>query len=357
MSVLVRYEIKKLFKKKSVIASFVILFVLQVLVAVSANLGNAYDDEGNVTEMWMERNARWRREGVEASGTEISDPSFYEQRQAMMGEFMDSFDLSEAERSFWEEKAAELPDTIVYRYADAYAALVQMNGMYMSCLLLCFFIAVAMVNVFAEENACRTDALVLCTRHGRKKLYEAKILGGSVVILGTAGLFVLAKILGSFWCYGWEGFDCLYQSLMEFSDSWKTGPSERSIYPYLLTVGQMFLIMLGILFLSVLLVGIVTMLLAQITKSVVGTMAVIVGSTFASRLVMLPYSWGIFSKLWNCFPLNVLYEFQGFRDLRLYALGGLRLTIWQFVPVFYLVLWMACFILGRHAYCRSQVGG
>ena len=260
-------------------------------------------------------------------------------------DLQETYGLSAEEEAYWEEKAAALEQPVTYQYALAYEQLVDMQGGYMTCMLLTFFIAISMVSVFAEEHTRKTDQLLLCARHGRTKLYTAKLLAGSGVVFGTNLLFSLVLMLGQFYCYGTEGFGASIQFALA---PW---------YPYELTIGQVFLVMLGILLLSSVMVAIFTMLLAESLRSSIGAMAVVIGLLFAARLVPIPTTLRGLSQAWNFLPINMLKVDQGFLDLRLINLFGLRLTGWQSAPILYVVLIGLMVLVGRKVYRGYQVSG
>ncbi len=72
MGVLLRFEIRKIVMKKSTIAAFVILFAIQVFVAVSGSLGSTYVGDVFV-ETHAERNRTDRKHGMALSGRALDD--------------------------------------------------------------------------------------------------------------------------------------------------------------------------------------------------------------------------------------------------------------------------------------------
>ena len=220
-----------------------------------------------------------------------------------------------------------------------------MQGMYMTCMLMTFFIGISMVTVFAEEHTRKTDQLILCARYGKSKAYFAKILAGSLVVFGGNMLFAGVLIVGRFFSFGTEGFGAAIQSVVA---PW---------YSYPLTMGQALLLMTGILLLSGVLVAVFAMLLAEVLGNSVGAMAVVVGLLFAARLVPIPPSFGVLSQAWNYMPINMLKVDEGFLDPRLVNLFGLQLTTWQFAPILYVVLIVGMVFAGSRFYRRYQVSG
>ncbi len=399
MRALLKFEIKKIIMKKSTIVTFLLLFGIQVLLGISGSLGNTYVndvfvethaqrnridrahgnamsgrviDEALLAEVrenyggfdwstegyqWMEeynqqvrkyedlamRIRRWGR-GTGYSFDNMTEEVLYELREQGRESMWSSYKLSEEEKAYWTAKEAEVEKPFVYEYALGYEMITDMQGIYMTCMLITFFIAISMVTVFAEEHTRKTDQLILCTRFGKGKAYFAKILAGSLVVFGINLLFVVVLVVGRFYSFGTEGFEAAIQLVTEW-------------YSYPLSMGWVLIIMIGLLLLSSVMVAIFSMLLAEVLRNSISAMAVVVGLLFAARLVPIPPSFKILSMVWNYFPINMLKIDTGFTDLRLINLFGVQLTGWQFAPILYVILIVAMICVGRVIYKNYQVSG
>ncbi len=400
MGVLLKFEIKKIVMKKSTIAAFVILFAIQVFLAIGGSLGTTYADDVFV-ETHAERNRIDREYGIALSGRAIDDELLAQVRDAygkvdwsssgyllsdvyanevrqyeniilylkfwtgssvfadnqlteaaiydLRGQQRDSiweyYKLSDKEKDYWRKKDAEVKIPFIYEYALGYDSLTGMQGMYMTCMLMTFFIGISMVTVFADEHTRRTDQLILSARYGKGRVYFAKILAGSLVVFGVNVLFTGTLIVGRFFSYGAEGFGAAIQSVVA---PW---------YSYPLAMGWVLLLMIGILLLSSVMTAVFAMLLAELLESSVGAMAVVAGLLFAARLVPVPPSLGVLSQAWNYLPINLLKIDEGFLDLRTVSLFGLQLTGWQFAPVLYAALIGVMVFAGSRFYRKYQVNG
>lgn len=409
MRMLLQYELKKILMKKSTIAVFLVMFVINLVsVGISGSLGSTYVN-GEFYETHVERNRIERENGVELSGRKLDDVLLKEMKMAyqkidwtssdykwtdiykeevrkysdieyrlkmwglggnLLGEtstagiagastggvlyavreqvqeqMYENYFLSDSEVSYWEEKDFAVEKPFTYQYAAAYESFLNMQGNYMICMLMSFFSAVSMVSIFSDEHVRKTDQLVLSTQFGRKKVYFAKLLAGSFVTFGTALLLLLTAIAGKIYSYGWEGFDAAIQVAVAY---W---------YPYPMTIGQACLISSGLLLLSSVLVSIFTMLLAELLRNSVGAMAIVVGLLFAARLIEVPVAWRALSQIWNYMPINLIKVDQGFTDLRLVSILGQQLTTWQFAPFLYTGLIVALVIAGGRLYRSYQVSG
>lgn len=265
-----------------------------------------------------------------------------EARAVSVRELWEAYGLSESEKTYWEEREKRLPAAFTCSYASAWQTLISMNGFYMTCMILTFFSAICMVNVFTEEESLKTSQLLLCAKRGREPLYAAKLAAGCTVSLLAALLLSGVEILAQFLYYGVDGFGGQLQTTVSFGDS-------RA-----LSIGQVMLLMLLLLLLSSLLTGLAAMLLALFLHHSVGATSILVAFLFASRLIPIPMHWRLLSQLWNLLPLNLLKLDQGFLDLRLFGTGTLTLTSYQAAPILYLLMAAVLILLGRHAYCRRK---
>ena len=400
MGTLIKFEVKKIIMKKSIVVAFVLLFAIQVFLAMSGSLGSTYKNDVFV-ETHAERNRIDRAHGLALSGRVIDDallaemhtdyadfdwsnPDYwwseeynqgvrryedleyrlklwglgtgysfdnisseilYNLREEQRDSMWEAYELSDKEMAYWQEKDTEVEVPFTYEYALAYDSLIGMQGMYMTCMLMTFFIGISMVAVFADEHTRKTDQLILCAKYGKGKTYFAKILAGSLVVFVVNALFTGVLIAGRMFSYGGEGFGASIQSTVA---PW---------YSYPLTIGQALLWMVGALLLSSVMVAVFAMLLAELLGNSVGAMAVVVGLLFAARLVPIPPSLGVLSQAWNYMPINLMKLDEGFLDLRLVNLLGLRLTSWQFAPILYVVLIGVMVFAGSFLYRRYQVSG
>lgn len=409
MGALISFEVKKILGKKSTLVTFFVLFALHIVfVCISGNLGSTYVD-GEFYETHYERNKINRANGIVLSGRKIDEELLMEMTEAyqkidwstsdymwtdiyknevrkysdlenrlksmglwsnvlseaiaektidsmtmqkmeilrneMQHQMYDSYELSKQENAFWEKQNSKVEIPFSYEYASFYESMLGGQGIYMVCMLLTFFIAMSMVSVFTEEHNRKTDQLILCARFGRDKLYMAKIVAGGLVVFTVNLLFIITAIVGKSFSYGSEGFEAMIQLLGVY---W---------YPFALSAGETVLIEVGLLFLSSIMVAVFAMVLAEVIRSNVGAMAIVVGGLFFARLVSIPPSWGVLSQLWNYIPINMLKIDEGLTDVRLISIFDMHFTTWQFAPVLYIVLSAIIVWIGSQIYKNYQVSG
>ncbi len=275
----------------------------------------------------------------------MDEAGLYQARRETQRLFFEAYRLSEAEQSYWEEQEEKLQKPMVYGYADGWQKLVCWD-MYMIGLLVIFMTSICVPGVFTEEHSRGTDQVILCTRYGRKELYFAKMFAGSLFAVGGGFCLLAVSVICKMLLYGPDGFHTPVQLAV-------------SQYGYACSIGAAFLITFLLLFFVSLLTGVLAMFLAEVIHKWVPVLAIMVAATAVMRLVSLqPFTdvlrW--ISQFWSYLPANLLHEETLF-DLRLISFPGLKLTMWQFVPLLYAVLTVILVLAGKRVYCRFQAGG
>lgn len=410
---LFRYEMKKILCRKStwislaVIVAFYLLSELLIFGTVSqdstavSSHGQVSEEEGR-TETYAQAIARQRRDGLSWSGKKLDDnlmeemkeewgelnssditmqkysdamdryqlvcyylsaltgegesyrylehmdglnqEDIYKARQESVSSKWKEYALSKGEMEYWQAKENALSKPFTIQYSAGFDNLLTTQGIYLALMLVSFFVAVTVSEVFAQEHVRKTDQLILCSRLGRKQLYFAKMLAGIVFTLISALFFTGIIVASSLTMYGPEGFSAAIQ--------WKAGWYSDS-----LTIGNVVLVLIGTELIAAVVTGIFAMVISEGARSSLIAMAVIVGGTFAARLIVIPNAYRLLSQLWGLFPINQIYFFNGFVDLRLISVFGIKLTSWQFAPVLYLAVGILLMLVGKRLYCHYQVEG
>lgn len=404
---LLSFELKKIFQRKStwitillLLAFYGLLIGSSVILVMTTSVTNSDNQEESWTETQIERMARDKENGLALSGKildenllkeiseeeqriseesenmgarelaeaqeryqmvwriihsitdemkEITDAgeyakNLYDGRQKLISEQKTRYQLTKQEERYWEEKENFVKKPFTLYYCEGPAQLVNMHGIYMSLMLVTFLLGIVASRIFAEEHTRKTDQLILCTKLGRSKLYFIKVLAGSIFTLAVT-LFFTGIITGVLLClYGTEGFQAQIQQI-------------SVCYPYPLTLGQLFGILVGLELLAALLTNMFTMMLSEIFSSSLISMAVIIGGYFAARLIRIPMPYRLLSQIMNLIPINLVKLDEGIVDLRLVSVFGMKLTSWQFAPILWLALGVVLMWIGRWKYCSYQVGG
>lgn len=284
-------------------------------------------------------------ENKDNTGT-LTQEMLYSARHKTQEIIWDDYKLSKAEKEYWQEKEKELPEVFTYKYGGIYSNIIDMRGCYYICMFITFFIAICITSVFTDEHTRRTDQLVLCTKYGRWQGYASKIIAGCIVTTSATLILYAATLVCFLGIYGTGNFSAMVQVVA------------APLYPGSITAGKAALIMTALLFLSSAVLCIVTMALSELLKSNTGTMAIVIAVAFLlARLVDVPDDFKFIRKIWNMIPINILKADEGFFDLRLWNIFGIKFTLWQMAFVAYIIIGVIFFFIGKRKYCKYQVSG
>lgn len=286
----------------------------------------------------------WSADGVSVDLLKMTEKQYYEARKAAVSKQWKDAGLTGTERAYWQKKEEQLKKPFTYQYAQGYDYLISMSGIYRVCMLVTFLIAICMSALFTEEHNRKTDQLILCSKLGRKQVYAAKTLSGSLFAIVVTTLLFLVSLVFAFVIYGTDGFSAAIQL-------------HTGAYSGTVTVGQTMLIMAGILLLSSVLLSIFTMVLSEVLGSNLAGMSAAIVVMFLARLVSIPNQYRIFSQAWNYIPINLLKFDQGFCDTRLVRIFGLNFTSWEFSVILYVAFMILFVYIGKKVYCGYQIKG
>lgn len=228
--------------------------------------------------------------------------------------------LSEGEKAYWTEKAAQIPKPWVYQepWAGANRTFDMINILFL-CLPLAA--AVCVCTLFSEDRRTRAEPLVLTTRESRAALFWAKLLAG-VTMTALAAAILVGTVVGSLLCvWGTEGLDAPIQFYSSSS-------------PRPITMAQMFLPIVLLLVLFTLLYGGMAMLVSIITHSSLAALGGPVVLSFVMYLctALAPLQNG---GLTDYLRTNLM-GLVGVRNLHLVNLFGVYLDNFQFGTILYL---------------------
>ncbi|MBQ6360120.1 MAG: hypothetical protein IJJ25_03110 [Lachnospiraceae bacterium] len=278
--------------------------------------------------------------GDEFDFSHFQSIGFYELRRQRILQRMEKQGLSDAEMAYWDAKEADVRKPFPYHYHSGPANLLR------SFQALGFFIlllsAVGLSGVYARETADRMNQLLLCSRHGKKKLYLIKFAAGITWILTAAVLVILALLIPYSLIYGMEGTGEMLQLVKPLS-----------MLPY--TIGQMLAVCLGIYLLAAVLIAAVTMLLSVITQNALAVTCGLLGYLIVDLFAVVPDRFPLLQMIWSFRPNEILRN-TGFVNYRLIHFAGRFFMNWQAAPVIYTSIAASAFVMAGWCYRRLQVG-
>lgn len=265
----------------------------------------------------------------------------YEQaRQKVASELVggnQAFTYSEAEQTFWKEKASSIQTPVEYGYAGGWLDFFDMSVFLIFALIVC---AIACASVFNTEYREKTDAVLLSTKLGKSKLGTAKVVA-SVIVASVVYLVMLVVLLGvPLAFFGTEGAGLPLQ-LRELCNAYSLSLGAAVLV--ICVVG--YLVMLGLL-------G-VTLLLSSRMRSSMGILAII------AAIVIVPM---MMSNLHNNVANHILFLFpylaldaNNFFDMVSYSLGSLVVEYPVALAIFYAALFIAGAVLSKRWFSKHQV--
>lgn len=388
---LMQYEWKKLFQKKLVWVTILVIFTLQV----ASNLGFLMetfsmaltDSNGNVQEVSMngweilqtEKENAWKLNGrtlnsqlvqemkdaptefafldayaevssilrkmggveTEEQLYELRIEEIYENWKAVIiRNEREDYYLTEPELAYWQKRIDTIETPFVYQYDLGWS--VVYNQVLTNSVMTLLLIAVCLSGLFADEHKLKTDQMLLCMKNS-KQVYYAKTLTGILFGIGsTAALYVIT--LGfCFGFYGTEGYHAILQQ-------------ELVLSPWTLTLGESVLVLIGLSILAAVLESVAAMFLSEYLNNGVGVMAVLVGIMLLTQIFNIPERYRVLSQLWNFLPTNLVTVWS-MLDGRLVPIFGMYLTNFQFAGMLYPVLSILLILWNKRRYQCFQVTG
>lgn len=273
-------------------------------------------------------------------GKTMDAAGLYSEREKLIAQNREDQMLKQEEMEYWKKNDAGLELPFTYEYAEGWGELWDQSYV-VNCMLL-LLLLVSLCNVFSMEHQQKTDAVILCTRHGKRELYIAKVLAG--ITFGAAAALLLSGItlLSDLAVYGADGFGGALQIEFPLS-SWR------------MSVGESVLVLVFMLLAISAMYSIVILFLSEWLKKGVSVMAILVGIMTFTLFIDIPFQLRTLSQVYDLLPTNLLMPW-GLWDDRLFSVFGGYLTQFEAAPVMYALLSAVLLFLGRRIWQKQQVG-
>ena len=264
---------------------------------------------------------------------------FYKNRDKDISDNNEMY-LTEGERQYWEQKEKGLSRPFVYEYSGGGKLIASM--FYTMMILQILFTAACIPAIFSDEHMRKMSQINFCCKNGRRKLYLAKITAGFTVNIGAFLFTSLAWVLMALALFGADGMNGQVQ-LIYLNCS------------HHLTIGQLLGIQLCAALAMTVLYSALAMFLAEILRSGVAAMAILMGGMLLSGMINVPEQFfRVLGQIWDSFSVNFLAVW-GILDNRLIPVAGRYFMQYQIVPVVWLALAVLLVGLGYVRYDRYQV--
>lgn len=248
------------------------------------------------------------------------------------------WEYSEAERAYWTEMRASVPEPIEYGYSGGWDNIVDCAAFLVFPILAA---CVTLAPAFSFEYQSGADAVVLATRRGRSTLVAAKVVAALAYATAYFALCATIVVGVSLAFYGAEGFGLSVQSMALSS-------------PYPLTAGQAALACVGLMYAACLGFSCLTLALSSRTPS---TLAVFLTDVVLVLLTGLVPSAGVgaLERVLALFPINFANFSVLYTALDSYPLGPFVLDLIGMVVATYILVSFVSTPLAALSFRRHQV--
>ncbi|MBR2593405.1 MAG: hypothetical protein IKD83_02120 [Firmicutes bacterium] len=246
--------------------------------------------------------------------------------------------VTEEEKAFWIQKFSGSGSDITYEYAAGWNEFADPFVIYIWFAFL--LISVSLAGTFSEENAFRTDAVILSAKNGRTPVCLAKLWAGITVAAVEMVLIIginMAVCLGTYGIGGWNA-----PLIM--------------IAPYTawnITVGQAFTLLIWLSLVMSVVFAVFTMFLSRLSGKSMAVIAVQFAIFFIC-LFSIPNNQGLISRLWEIRPTGFLNIYT-FMEYRLFKIRGSYLDVFQMGTVIYIIIIAALIPVICHTYKHMQI--
>ena len=285
----------------------------------------------------------WKRSNPLYDGWNADEQDLYDARASWQEEIWTSLFLSETEKEFWREKETQIDKPFTYFYHEGYSVI--LKDFEAVGILMLLLTAVCLAGVFPDEHVRRTDQMILSSAKGKYMVYWAKLSAGISVSFICAVVMGVVAVTAALVIYGAEGFRMAVQMYIKLDD-----------YSYPLSIGQACVIAYSIFLLTAVLVSVLVMVGSELLRGSIATLAISTGVIIAGQMIGIPNQYRIAAQIWQSLPMSFL-SCSGVFSQRLVVVGGHCFTVWQVVPILYVLCGTAVAVGGLRIYRRYQVSG
>ena len=269
----------------------------------------------------------------------IREETLYESRQYnLLEQEWALMYLTEAEKMYWTERENKVSKPFTYGYAKGWDEMLD-SFMYANMMLV-LAIVICLSNVFSDEHLKRTDQLILCSRHGKGRLFYAKT-AASITFGAVCSVFMfLIFLVSALIVYGAEGSDIVIQIC-------------RPVCSRSLTMGQAVFLMGGIYIVLGIVYSILTIFLSEAVKSAIAVIGIMVGGMLFTMAYQIPHAHRMASQIYDILPTRILNAEQLW-DGRLVSLFGMHLTNYHTALILYTVAGVLLVWKGNHIWQKLK---
>lgn len=269
---------------------------------------------------------------------EITAQKLYDYRKEYMENEWDYNMLTEGEKQYLRAADNAVDNPFVYRYCRGYEIIT--SGISICGILLFAVSAICVPGIFTEDRRTKADRVVLSSKHGKTMVYMAKTAAAAIFCAADFLLSAFMGVILSTVFFGFDGFNAPLQML-------------HPMLPFDLTCGEAALILAGMGIAEGVIMSALCMIISELTGS--GTPAVVAMAVlFVSGSMLTPDpSHKVFSRLWDMLPFKIAMWDCAFSS-KLFRFGGRYFAAYQAAPVIYFLICAVLIVCGYYHYKNYQ---
>lgn len=276
------------------------------------------------------------------SGYEDTDgmtaEKLYRTRAEYMEDEWDYYLLDDGAKQYLKVMDDKNAKPFTYRYCSAYQVINQ--GISMGGILLVFAAAICIPGIFIEDKRTRTDRIVYSSKQGKTLLYGVKTTAAAIFLMADFLLVAVMSVIISAPFYGLEGFSAPVQML-------------DPMFTMNFSCGEAVLILAGMGIAEALVLSVICMIISEITSSgkpVIVTMFLMLS---AGSMVTIEPTHKLLIRLWDILPSQIAFYHNAF-SVNLFHIFGKYFFAYQAAPIIYLVVSAVLILTGYAHYKRYQ---
>ena len=276
----------------------------------------------------------------DADYANLNSAQIYEERQANIEEGYLEEKLTEEEISYWRQKESEVDKPV--EFFSTWIPSGVLEGTTNLSIFMIILVATSLAMIFSMETQRKTDPMIRTTVNGTRQLYFAKVLAGFSYIISCLLIMLIGFLgyLGIRW--GFSGMSAAIQM-------YKPLASEN------MSAWQLEGILIGMLIMFSIFLSAFALYISNVTRNGVATMTVVIGGSIGMFALAssIPLEHRYLSQAVQLLSPSVIssslvYEF------RLIKLGR-YFTVYEFVPMLYILLSIVLIIAGYIFYSRYEI--
>ncbi len=269
----------------------------------------------------------------------VNGKNYYSLRTKVLQNNLKIMNLSKVEIKKHLEQNNKIKTPFIFRYTFGYEHIMMLINFL--GIVITFVIAIGLAPIFANEHTDRTDQLILTTRLGKNKAILAKLITGISFGFIVSVILLLLLIIPTLIIYGFDGWNAPIQLILISS----TNP---------LMVWQGVLILCGMAILSSILIVSLSLFLSAKLKSAFGTIVFINIFTITCIFINVPSQYRILYHLFALLPAKLTSISTIYFDY-IFELFGRGFIRYQTVPVIYFIASAILLLFGYRCFKHHQI--